>query len=77
MKVKIIKSSELGQCWSALRHMDKCADCDKIRYCKLPDADKGRVVLAERIVINAKKNYEDAQASLKKAKEKMGDKTDG
>lgn len=57
MKHKIIKSSELGiDCWSALKTFDKCYACDRVITCKLPEAHKGRLVLAGIKIIKATKS---------------------
>lgn len=56
MKHKIIMLSELGvECWSANRFFDKCYACDKVAYCKLPEAHEGRITLAENKVETARK----------------------
>ncbi len=47
MKYKSVKLSELGiDCWSAKRIFNICHECDRVTRCKLPEAHKGRVVLA-------------------------------
>lgn len=44
MKVKIIKSSELREgCWSALRYLGECVQCDKCFHCKHEEAAIGRL----------------------------------
>ena len=54
MEHKIIMLSELGlDCWSALKTFDKCYACDRVAYCKLPEAQKGRIVLAGNKVLKA------------------------
>jgi len=46
MKIKTIKSSELGlQCWSILRFFDECYLCHRVLLCKLPWAKNGRIQL--------------------------------
>ena len=47
MKYKIITSSELEiDCWSTLRIFNKCHECNRVAYCKLPEAHNGRIILA-------------------------------
>jgi len=45
-------SSELGiDCWSALKTFDKCYACERVERCKLPEAKKGRLILAANRVL--------------------------
>jgi len=65
MKYKTIMASELGiDCWSALRIFNKCHACDRVQYCKLPEAKIGRIILAENKVNAAKKNLAKAKKEL-------------
>ena len=67
MKYKIITSSELGMdCWSAKRFTDGCHECDRVKQCKLPEAAKGRVRLAQRLLRNAQFIMEEAKRRLKR-----------
>ena len=44
MKHKVISSKDLDiRCWSALRHLDSCEDCDRVQRCKLPEGRQGRI----------------------------------
>ena len=46
MQHKIIMSSGLGtDCWSTLKFFNKCHECNRVAYCKLPEAKEGRVIL--------------------------------
>lgn len=47
MEHTIVKSSELGDCWSPGRHLDHCEKCKRVGRCKLPEAKKGRLRLAQ------------------------------
>jgi len=49
VRVAVVSASKLGSaCWSALRAVGGCHQCDRVRGCALPEAVRGRLLLAER-----------------------------
>ena len=51
MKVRILKSSELKEgCWSPLRYLDECSQCDKCFYCQHDEGAAGRLIRRQRQV---------------------------
>ncbi len=65
MKHTVIRSSQLGQCWSALRFTKQCHQCKRVDTCKLPESEQGRLS-------NAKTKVEEAREKLKVAVKELG-----
>jgi hypothetical protein len=46
MKTAIVTVKQLGiACWSIKRFLDQCHECNRVKYCKLPEARAGRIYL--------------------------------
>ena len=55
---------DLGtDCWSAIR--GRCQGCKRVSVCKLPEAKKGRLVLAEGKVALCKRELAEAEKRYK------------
>ena len=56
MKTKIISSKDLDiNCWSALRYLDSCEDCNRVQQCDLPEGKKGRITILNNKIAEAEK----------------------
>jgi len=68
-----IKLSQLKGCMSADRYFGGCSECLRVGRCKLPEAVKGRQVLAEQRIKRCKEELKKARRAyrrlLKKDKE--------
>jgi hypothetical protein len=67
MKTRIVKASELGECWAPIRFLHQCEKCDRVEKCKLPEATIGRMHVAEQQLLAAKIKYEMAGAKVAEA----------
>ena len=64
MKTKIIQSSEFFKaskegCCSPTRFFDHCEDCANIKYCKHPEAWKGKLKILDNKIAEAKKRIKE------------------
>ena len=64
MKTKIIKSSDFFKaseegCCSTTRFFDHCENCTHIKYCKLPEAWKGKLRILNNKIAEAKKRIKE------------------
>jgi len=67
MEIKIINSKDLDlKCLSALRYLEHCELCYKVKTCKLPEAVAGKIKLLETEIINFKNIVEEKQKQLNK-----------
>ena len=55
MKHKIISSKDLDiRCWSPMRYLDSCEDCQRVERCNLPEGNKGRIKILDNRIKEAK-----------------------
>lgn len=71
LKCKVIKFSELDMCWSAERYVGACSHCRRVGDCKLPEAKKGRVVVAAKSAEKAWVAYRRAADRLEEAVDEL------
>ena len=61
MKTRIVNSKDLDiNCWSALRYLDSCEDCDKVDKCKLEEGRRGRLRKAAKKFIAETEKFQTA-----------------
>lgn len=76
VRVAIVKSSELGNCWSAARFCG--GQCDHVYGCKKPERDTCKAVAAERAYLKEfyRKSHQkldkNAKASFANLRQKRG-----
>ena len=67
IQIKIVNSKDLDiKCWSALRYLEHCELCYKVKKCKLPEAIAGNIKLLETEIMNFKNIVEEKQKQLNK-----------
>jgi len=75
-KCVVVQSSKLNDCWAAYRYTVGCEKCSRVENCKLPEAAKGRLVLAEKSLEywqeKARHEIERAQALVDARKKELG-----
>ena len=75
-KCVVVQSKDLNDCWGALRYLKECERCARVENCKLPEAAKGRLVLAEKSLEywqeKARHEIERAQALVDARKKELG-----
>ena len=74
-KWAVVQNKDLNDCWCAFRYTVGCEHCARVENCKLPEAAKGRLVLAEKALAywqeKAKHEIERAQALVEARKKEL------
>lgn len=62
MKHTVISSKDLDiRCWSALRYLDSCDECNRVQKCELPEGKKGQIKLLSSQILETKEKLRSLQ----------------
>lgn len=62
MKHTIVSSKDLDiKCWSALRYLDECNNCNRVQKCELPEGKKGQIKLLTKQILETKEKLSGLQ----------------